>query len=269
MSYEKIVTLFDTAEHAQAAQRNLEKAGFSASDMSIVSKQGLPGTGATLREPGLWHRLFGSDIDQHEAEVYGKTVDSGGVVLTVRVPKEDAPKAMGILNQHAVIDVQDRALQTGSLSKADAVPATAAVAAAIPAKPLTSEVPKTEVLRLAEEQLNVGKRLVDEGTTRIRRFVTEKPVEAKVTLHEEHAEVVRRAISDPAYIKDIDWSDKTVEVQETGEEPVVSKSARVAEEVVIGKKGTDREETVRDTVRRQQVEVQTDRTPPENIRKPA
>jgi hypothetical protein len=98
--------------------------------------------------------------------------------------------------------------------------------------------------------------MIQEGTTRIRRFVTEKPVEAKVTLHEEHAQVVRRAISDPKFLQDIDWSDKTIEVTETAEEAVVSKSARVAEEVVISKEGSDREETIRDTVRRQQVEVE-------------
>ena len=113
-----------------------------------------------------------------------------------------------------------------------------------------------EVLRLAEEQLNVGKRMFETGTTRIRRFVTERPVEAEVKLHEEHAEVLRRAISDPNYIADIDWSDKEYSVTETAEEAVVSKSARVVEEVAIRKEGTDRVETVRDTVRRQQVEVE-------------
>jgi len=174
---------------------------------------------------------------------------------------------MGILNQHNVVDVQDRALQAGLLSKAEAVAPAAAVAAAVPAKPLTSDVSKDQVIRLAEEQLEVGKRLVEEGTTRIRRFVTEKPVEAQVTLHEEHAEVVRRAVSDPTYIKDIDWSEKTVEVLETSEQAVVSKSARIAEEVLIGKTGTDRVETVRDTVRRQQVDVQ--RVPPPDTRKQA
>jgi hypothetical protein len=98
--------------------------------------------------------------------------------------------------------------------------------------------------------------MVEEGTTRIRRFVTERPVEAKVSLHEEHAQVVRRAISDPQFVQDIDWSDKTIEVIETDEQPVVSKSARIAEEVVVSTQGTDREETVRDTVRRQQVDVE-------------
>jgi stress response protein YsnF len=150
------------------------------------------------------------------------------------------PRAMGILNQHNLVDVKDRAVDTGVISKetAAAIAAPAAVAAAVPARPVTSDLGKDQVIRLAEEHLDVGKRLVEQGTTRIRRFVTEKPVEAQVTLHEEHAEVVRRAITDPNYVKDIDWSDTTVEV------------------VVVGKTGSDHVQTVHDTVRRQQVEVE-------------
>ena len=226
MSYEKIVTLFDTAQHAEAAKSNLAKAGFSTDDMSVVSAAGLPKSGAALREPGLWHRLFGSDIEQHEAEVYGKAVETGGVVLTLRVADPDVPKAMGILNQHNMVDVQQRAVEHGLLEKDETVPVAPALAVAIPVKPLASDMNIDQVLRLAEEQLEVGKKLVEQGTTRIRRFVTEKPVEASVTLHEEHAEVVRRAITDPSYVQDIDWSDRTVEVIETAEQAVVSKSSQ-------------------------------------------
>ena len=252
MSYEKVVTLFDTAEHAEAARRNLEKAGFSANDISIVGKLGLPGDASTLRRPGVWQKLFGRDIEEHEARVYGKTVEAGGVVLTLRTPDSQLSKAMGILNQHNVVDVRSRAIEAGWLPK-DAVAEPTPMPA--PAKPLTTDIGKGEVLRLAEEQLEVGKRLVTEGTTRIRRFVVEKPVEAQVTLHEEHVEIVRRAVADPAYAKDVDWTDRTIEVVETIEQPVVSKSTHIAEEVLIGKKGSDRVETVKDTVRRQQVEV--------------
>ena len=112
------------------------------------------------------------------------------------------------------------------------------------------------MLALAEEQINVGKRLVQEGTTRIRRFVTETPVETQVTLHEEHARVLRRAITDPNYIRNLDWTDKTIEITETVEEAVVTKSAHVAEEVVIQREGSDHVKTVKDKVRRQQVEVE-------------
>lgn len=264
MSYEKIVTLYDTAEHAEAARRNLELAGFPSGEISAVSKSTLSSAGDTLGKPGFWHKLFGRDIEEHEATVYGRTVDAGGVVLTVRVPDTDVAKAMGILNAHKAVDVQNRAVEQKLV---DAREVTPAPAIATPAKVATAAAAavgagnREQVLRLAEEQLDVGKRLVEQGTTRIRRFVTEKPVEARVTLHEEHAEVVRRAVANPASIADVDWSDKTVEVRETAEEAVVGKSSHIAEEVVIDKKGTDYEKTVKDTVRRQQVEVDRDSTP--------
>ena len=262
MNYEKVVTLFDTAEHAETAKKNLELAGFSSDDISLVSNKTIGSSGQALKEPGLWHKLFGQDIEQHEAGVYGRTVEGGGVVLTLRAPQDDVPKAMGILNAHDVVDVRDRAVDQGLAKVADLpkaaanpVPAPApAVRAAATAAAVAGS--KDEVIRLAEEQLSVGKRLVEQGTTRIRRFVTERPVEEKVTLHEEHADVVRRAISDPTSLQDIDWGDKTIEVRETAEEAVVNKTARVAEEVVVKKTGSDHVETVRDKVRRQQVEVE-------------
>jgi uncharacterized protein (TIGR02271 family) len=253
MNYEKIVALFDTADHAEAARRNLEAAGFPGSEISLVSNKTITTGGQTLREPGLWHRLFGRTIEQHEATVYGRTVEAGGIVLTLRAADTDTAKAMGILNAHKVIDVKGRAVEYGLLPAAAAA-STPKISSTAPV--ITAPIAKDAVLRLAEEQLNVGKRMIQEGTTRVRRFVTERPVEAQVTLHEEHANVVRRAISDPSYVKDIDWSDKTIEVEETAEEAVVSKSARIAEEVVVSKTGTERVETVRDTVRRQQVEVE-------------
>jgi hypothetical protein len=262
MTYEKIVTLYDTAEHAEAAKRSLESAGFSPSEISMINSKTLSLAGDKLREPGLWHRLFGRDIQQYEATVYGRSVEAGGVVLTVRVPENEVARATSILNSHRAIDLTKRAEQEGLLTAAPPVasrpapavrpaPATVATAGAAP-----GGVSGEEVLALAEEQINVGKRLVQEGTTRIRRFVTETPVETQVTLHEEHARVLRRAISDPNYVRNLDWADKTIEITETVEEAIVTKSVHVAEEVVIQREGSDHVKTVKDKVRRQQVEVE-------------
>jgi len=263
MTYEKVVTVYDTMPHAEKAVSILKAAGYQDGDISVVNQATLAASGADeveIREPGLWRRLFGSNVLDHEATVYGRAVEGGGVVVTVRVPQAEVPRVMGLLDTHDPVDVLQRAAKVG------AVPATIAKAAASvstsPVTPAAKAVASTptpdasDVIRLAEEQLNVGKRLVQEGTTRIRRFVTEKPVEASVTLHEEHAQVLRRAIDDPNYIADVDWSDRTIEVIESAEEAVVSKSARVVEEVVVRKEGTDHVQTVRDKVRRQQVDVE-------------
>ena len=259
MTYEKIVTLYDTAEHAEAAKRSLESAGFPSSEISMINSKTLSLAGDKLREPGLWHRLFGRDIQQYEATVYGRSVEAGGVVLTVRVPENEVARATSILNSHRAIDLTKRAEQEGLLAAAPPTAAAKPTPAARPAPATMAAAGATsgeEVLALAEEQINVDKRLVQEGTTRIRRFVTETPVEAQVTLHEEHARVLRRAITDPNYVRNLDWTDKTIEVTETVEEAVVTKSVHVAEEVVIQREGSDHVKTVKDKVRRQQVEVE-------------
>lgn len=263
MTYEKIVTVYDTLPHAEKAVGILKAAGYADGDISVVSRKSLVASGASdveVREPGLWRRLFGSSVLDHEATVYGRAVEGGGVVVTVRVPETEVPRVMGLLDTHNPVDVLQRAATVGAIpvalaAKAASTASAPPVTAAAKAVASTASPNSSDVLRLAEEQLNVGKRLVQEGTTRIRRFVTEKPVEASVALHEEHAQVLRRAIDDPAFIADVDWSDKTIEVTESAEQAVVSKSSRVVEEVVVRKEGSDHVETIRDKVRRQQVEV--------------
>ena len=54
---------------------------------------------------------------------------------------------------------------------------------------------------------------------------------------------------------DADFQSKDITMTETAEEAVVGKTARVVEEVVVGKTATERTETVHDTVRRTDVEV--------------
>ena len=41
MTYEKIVTLYDTAEHAEAARRSLESAGFAPGEISMINSKTL------------------------------------------------------------------------------------------------------------------------------------------------------------------------------------------------------------------------------------
>lgn len=260
MAFEKIVTVYDTVDKAKDALRVLQASGFQPEDISLMDRSALGN--APLQKSGLWRRIFGKNVWDHEATVYGRTLKEGGAVLSLRVPHDDVARAMSILDVHDPVDVHEKAesygVQVPSAAKALVTPPAAAVAKAAAAAQSGVRLDSTnpEVIRLAEEQLKVGKRLFETGTTRIRRYVVENPVEAQVSLHEEHAEVARRAISDPSYVQDIDWADRTVEVTETAERPVISKQARVAEEVVVRKSGSDRVETVRDTVRRQQVDVE-------------
>ena len=170
--------------------------------------------------------------------------------------------AIAILDLHRPVDVHDRAVTSGIApaahvaaieKKLDDVPLAPAQKVAVSPKLAAAH---DEVLRLAEEQLKVGKQMVETGRTRVRRFVTERPVSADVTLHEEHAELLRRAVTDPKFVGDIDWADQEIEVIETAEHALVNKTARVVEEVSLKKIGTDHVETVHDKIRRAQVEIE-------------
>jgi uncharacterized protein (TIGR02271 family) len=74
-------------------------------------------------------------------------------------------------------------------------------------------------------------------------------------LRDETVSVERRPVADARPVTNADFTDKVVEVAETAEEAVVSKTARVKEEVVIHKEAAERTETIRDTVRREDVEI--------------
>jgi stress response protein YsnF len=116
-----------------------------------------------------------------------------------------------------------------------------------------------QVISLAEEQLVVGKHMVTSGTTTVRRYVVELPAEQQVTLHDERIIVERRKpVTDLATGEIL--TELTVEMIETSEVPYVAKSVKVREEVVIRRERTERVETVRDTIRRDEIEISNSQT---------
>jgi uncharacterized protein (TIGR02271 family) len=118
-----------------------------------------------------------------------------------------------------------------------------------------------ERIPIVEERLRVGKREVGHGRVRIRSYVVETPVQEQVTLHEERVNVERRTVDRPLTGADEAlFQERVIEATETVEEAVVAKEARVVEEVSLRKIAEERTETVRDTVRRTEVEVEDDRT---------
>jgi uncharacterized protein (TIGR02271 family) len=111
-------------------------------------------------------------------------------------------------------------------------------------------------IQLAEESLAVRKRAVSGPTTRLRRFVVETPVQEQVNLRDEAVTIEHRSVTDGRPVGTADFTDKVIEMTETTEEPVISKTAHVIEEVSLRKNVTDRVETVSDTLRRDEVEIE-------------
>ncbi|WP_462266739.1 DUF2382 domain-containing protein [Mucilaginibacter sp.] len=112
-------------------------------------------------------------------------------------------------------------------------------------------------IKIIEENLEVGKREVETGGARITSRLVERPVQETVNLKEEHVTVERTAVDRPASTSDFDtFKEGEIELTEHAEVPVVSKEARVVEEVSISKDVEEKEETIRDTVRSTEVEAE-------------
>jgi uncharacterized protein (TIGR02271 family) len=115
--------------------------------------------------------------------------------------------------------------------------------------------PEKKVTR-AEEEIEVGKRPVEAGKARLRKWVETEPVEMDVELERETARVTRERIDEP--VADADIGEEEIEVPLRGEKPVVQKQTVAKERVGLEKDVQTRREKVRDEVRKERVDVEGD-----------
>ena len=112
-------------------------------------------------------------------------------------------------------------------------------------------------VQVIEENLQVGKRMVETGGVRLRSRIVEKPVEESIRLREERVTVQRNPVDRPATAADMNaFQEGEITLTEHAEVPVVAKTIHVVEEVSVGKEVTEREEVVRDSIRKTEVDVE-------------
>ena len=242
--------VFDDYDDAERARERLASAGFRREAIQVTPERSAWGTGDATHGGraaqsgglrGFFSSLFGTD-DESPGH-YSEAVRRGSMVVTVEIDDDSQiSRATEILEDCGALDVDERvehwkaAGYTGYDEQA---------------KPLTREeiARERESLQVIQEELKVGKRAVQRDVVRVHRRITETPVQEQVTLNEERAVVERRPVDRPATAADLAaFKEGEMEIRETTEEPVVSKTARVVEEVSIGKQANQRTETVSDTV---------------------
>ncbi len=261
MTDETIVAVFDTAAHAEAAVRDLRASQVPEGAISshASSDRGDAAAAAAPAREGFWASLFGGEPD-HDTGVYERSVEAGATVVSVRVPAEHVARVTGMLEAHHPVDLDERAAQYGmpavphpDTTARPMVAGTGAVMAASTGVAATAG----DTLQLSEERLAVGTRVVNRGGTRIRRFVVETPVEQQVTLHDETVTLERHPVADGRVVDAATaFTDRTIEMTESHEEAVVSKTTHVVEEIALRRQATDHVETVRDTLRREDVAIE-------------
>jgi uncharacterized protein (TIGR02271 family) len=282
-----LVALYDTCPDAERVVQELLKDGFTRSDVHLAldHTEGCETQHAAVE----WDSAHEGDtfvdtlvdlgVPHEEAHAYTEGVRRGGALVVVESSDDRAERGMAMLQRLHPVDIHARTAQwrqegwtgydaTARTSTARSSAATAtrtsqeqgrATARVVNQGATTRRVEGQEevTIPVVEEDIAIGKREVERGHVRIYSRVTAQPVEESVRLREEKVTVERRPVDRPATEADFAAAEKEViEMTEKAEEPVVTKRARVVEEVVVHKEVTEHTETVRGTERHTDVDVQ-------------
>jgi uncharacterized protein (TIGR02271 family) len=229
-----VIGLFDDRAEAMNAYSALEANGFSQSHLDILTSDDRDD------EPKL--AKIRQHVPEPDSTIYLEGVRMGGTLLTAKAKEADVHRAAEIMSDYHMINIQDRAREWRATN--------------VDLPEMTTATGTGNVLEVIEEDVDVGKETVERGRMRVYSVVSEEPVEESVALREESIRVQRRPVDRTAPADPTLFQEKSVEVVEHAEVPYVKKTARVVEEVVVGKDVNERVETVHDTVRRQDVEVE-------------
>jgi len=216
-------------------------------------------------------------MDAEDAQLYAEGVRRGETLLTVQVEDAEVSRTRDLLNEYNPTDVHGEATswrsqgwskfdesstptaeeyQTYRSSRSSSSTGLGAGTG------MESQTTRTEdgkmVLPVVEEQVDVSKREVEKGRVHVYTEVTERPVSTDVSLRQENVTVERRPADRPVSSTDAAFREQDIELTEKSEQAVINKTARVVEEVVVGKDVTQQSQTVSDTVRRTDVHVERD-----------
>lgn len=266
----RIAGLFESRDAAERVRQALLDEGIADRDITLHAADSLDAarsgdtddradSGGGVR--GFFRELFGLGDDDDRAGQYAEAVRRGTCAVIVEAEGESqATRVEAVMNRFDVIDLDSAANRWragGWQGYDEAAPAFSDSDLQTERSHLQSE-SQARRIPVVEEDLRVGKREVARGGVRVYARTQDVPVEETLELREEHAVVERHPVDRPASAEDLQQLPEggVVEVRETAEVPVVQKSARVVEEVEVGKAVERRTETVRDTVRRTDVRVE-------------
>ena len=257
MATQTLTAMFSTqAEAERAGQMLVSEMQVDRSMVRVIPGQASgmsQGASNPYDEKGLFGSLKDLFVPDEDRYTYAEGMRRGAVLMTVRVEEGQVGQASQIIERAGALDLDAQEASwrqsgwTGYDAKAHATSMGTAGAAT----------GQDDTIKVVEERLVVGKRAVQGGNVRVRAYVVETPVEAQVTLREETVHLERHPVDRPATAADLSgFQERTIEMTETDEVAVVAKDVRVVEEIGIRKDATDRVETVRDTVRKTEVDVE-------------
>jgi uncharacterized protein (TIGR02271 family) len=259
-----VVGFFDEAEDAQKAMQRLQQVGISQNSIDFTSGgAGAYGSTSTnvstndRQEEGnaitrFFNSLFGDDSD--DARKYSRVGSNSNYIITVHASSDDeAEQAADIMDDCGAIDVDERASREGSYNDYNNMSSSTD-------RDTDYDRRSGDSINRMEENLRVGKREVETGRVHVRSRIIETPVEEHVRLRQEHVNIERNPVDRRVSGDEIgNFEDRDFEVTEHAEVPVVDKEARIVEEIRINKEVDEKDEVIRDTVRKTDVDIDEDR----------
>ena len=285
MTSRTVTAMFNSREQAdRAGQALISELGLDRGKIRTSPAAGVTDAGYDASKPyeekGFFASLRDLFVPDEDRYAYAEGMRRGAVLLSATLDDNQVDRASDVLEHHGALDLDEQEAswrQTGwtgydpdvhNTARSGAKPAALASTPTATATAPTSAPTGTaataaslrpgqdETIKVMQERMVVGKREVERGRVKVRAYVVERPVEEKVTLHEESLHVDRRPVDRAATPAEMAaFQERTIEARATSEEAVVSKEARVVEEIGLHKQAGDRTETVRDTVRETKVDV--------------
>jgi uncharacterized protein (TIGR02271 family) len=228
-----VIGLFDDRNEAMRAYSALVQEGYAKADLDILTSDDKDD------EPKLAHMR--EWVPEPDVNIYLEGVRHDGTLITANVADSAASRAAEILSAYKMVNIKNRATELQK-SRRD-------LALSDPAK-------DDNVLEVIEEQLEVGKEAVERGRMRMYSVVSQHDVSQDVSLRDETIRVQRRPANRSVQINPDLFKERSFEMVEVDEIAKVGKTARVVEEVSLGKEVAQKVQTIKETLRRQDVQVE-------------
>jgi stress response protein YsnF len=214
-------------------------------------------------------QLFG--LTPELAEHYVSGVRHGETLESLTVDDRDSDRVLSIMRRRTAApapppapapDPEPESAPTRAKEAKEEIAATPPAAPAEPPSVKSTNGHRFEleardeehIIPIVREEMRVGRRTVERGGVRVSSHVVERPVSEQVKLRETHVDIERRAVDRPLRADEKGFADDNVEMVEMADEAVVSKQARVVEEVIVRRHFEDRTATISDKVRATEIE---------------
>ena len=228
-----VIGLFNDQNEAKRAYTALVTEGYARADLDILTNDDKDD------EPKLAHMR--EWVPKPDVDIYLEGVTQGGTIITANVADSAVSRAAGIMSGYKMVNIKERATELQKVNH-DLT--------------LSDAAKNDNVLEVIEEELAVGKESVERGRMRIYNVMSERDVTHDVKLKDETIRVQRRPVNRSVAIDPDLFKERSYEMVEVDEIAKVRKTARVIEEVSLGKEVAEKVHTIKETLRRQDVQIE-------------